>query len=135
MVEQKALSVFKYQTLVLTKLGIYPTEFRNENNLFFKSFSSYCVLFFLIGYVITGSAFVYVHLSDFTAALRAVIFVIGIGQAAGIYYCYGINVNKIQIVHVKIQEIIDEIVKSKRSKNHLRKITININEIFRFFYF
>lgn len=112
MVEMKAFDVLKYQKLVLTTLGIYPTASQNGTTLFLTSFSSYCVLLVLICYAMMGSAFVLANLSELTTALRAVIFIIGVSQATAMFFCYGINVGQIRTVHIKLQEIIDGIVES-----------------------
>lgn len=112
MVKIEAFDVLKHQILVLTKLRIYPNASQIGMNLFFESFASYCVVIVLMCYAISAVSFAYVNFSEFTVALRAVIFLIGVSQGATMFYCYGNKVGKIQIVHMKLQNVIDEIVKS-----------------------
>lgn len=118
MAEIKAFTVLEYNRFGLTKLGIYRTTAENETNVFFKAFSSYYIIVLLLAYMTMGSVFIYVHLSDISIALRAVLFIMGGVEAVGMFFFYGINVNMIQIVHTKLQGIVDEIVESKISKQN-----------------
>lgn len=124
MVKLKAFSVLEYHKFALTKLGIYRSASQNKNNVFFKSFVSYYVSIVLFTFIITGLAFVHENISDITIALRALVFIIGVIQALCMFHCYGIKVSKIKDVHIKLQEIIDEIVESNYSKNRM-----NINNL------
>lgn len=109
------LAVFKYHTFVLAKiLRIYRIASEDDKfNVFFKSFTPYCVQIILFIYVLTGSAFVYENISDITLALRACIFIIGVIQAMCMFYCYGTNASNIKIVHIRLKEIIQETVLSE----------------------
>lgn len=68
----------------------------------------------LSAYAVASAVFVFENLSDFSLALRAGMFIVSASQANGMFFCYGINVNEIQIVHTKLQEIVDEISERKQ---------------------
>lgn len=108
MVKMNEFIEFKYHKSIWSKLRIYPTQCENENNAFFKAFSSYFILLVLITFNISSGTFVYENASQFTVALRACLFITGISQAIGMFYNYGLKLNEIQAVHIELQEIIDK---------------------------
>lgn len=129
MVKIKGFNVFKYHKIALIKLRIYPTSAQNKINVFFKSFASYYILIVLIAFIISSIVFVVQNLSEFTDALRSCMFIFGVCQAIGMFYYYGINASKMQTVHIKLQETIDEMIKGKYFKK--KKISTN-NELHSF---
>lgn len=112
-VEMKEFTVFTYHKFALTKLRMCSVFIENASNVFFKSFTTRYILFILILLAVSGVVFVRDNTSELTIALHACISIIGVIQAIGMFYCYGINMTKIQSVHFKLQKIVDETVKGE----------------------
>lgn len=107
----KELNVFKCHKLVLMKLGIYPIHSHSKVNVFFKSFVSYYISLILIAVIVLGAILIVKNVSEFTVALCTSLLIFGASQSAGMFCCYGINMSRIQAVHLKLQEIVDKIAK------------------------
>lgn len=109
----KSFGVIGYNTFLLDKiLNIYKIASESETNPFFKSFGVYYMLILLLLYNLSGTIFVIINLSDLIVALRAVVFILGGVEAVGMFYCYAVKASDVVIVHTKLQEIVDDIVKS-----------------------
>lgn len=111
--EIKDFTVLTYHKFALIKLGMCSAQNQNIKNVFFKSFASHYIFFILLLLAVSDIVFIRDNISEFNVALHACISFIGVTQAVGVLYCYGINMTKILAVHLKFQEIVDKIVKGK----------------------
>lgn len=121
-VKMEKFKVLKYHDFVLNKLIIYP-------------FTSHFILVDLTAFIVLNAVFVYQNTSQFDAVLGACIFIFGIGQSVGMFFCYAINLSEIQTVHMEIQKIIDKLIEGMISlRKPMIKLSnaINITKIFRF---
>lgn len=106
--------VLKYHEYMLFKLGIFLNEF--SQNGFFKSPIICYMLFISITFIISSTTYAYQNVIEFSATLRACLFTIGTIQATGMFINFGFNTSKIQAVHLKLQELVDESNKGKWTK-------------------
>lgn len=104
-------NVFKYHKFALTKLKIYTIENQNTDYLFFISCTSYCILFMLLAFLVSGSVFTYKNLSDLAVVFRSFILICGITQSLSMFYYYAINMRHIQVVHFKLHENVNQMAK------------------------
>lgn len=110
-------TVLKYNKFILSHLGISIKQSSNRTiqNVFCKAISSYYILTTMIVFVVASVMFVLQNLSQYNVALRTCAIAIATSQSIGMYFCFGINVNKINALHFKLQEIIDELAKGEDS--------------------
>lgn len=109
-------TVLKYNKFVLTHLGILSEQLPSETctrSDFFKRPSSYYILLTMTALVVASVMFVLQNVSQFDVALRTCAIAIGTSQSIGMYFCFGINLRKINALHLKLQAIIDEVVNGK----------------------
>lgn len=101
--------VFEYNQRFMAKLGLYSYHLERPTNDLFKSLATYYILFFSIAFTITSSAiFAITHTSQFSLALETCFIVIAGIQTAGVFLSVGLNMTKVKILHLKLQQIVDE---------------------------
>lgn len=108
--------VLKYHEYMLFKLGIFLNEFSQKSilkNGFFKSPIICYMLFVSMTFIISSTTYAYQNVIEFSATLRACLFTIGTIQATGMFINFGFNTSKIQAVHLKLQELVDEANKGR----------------------
>lgn len=77
-------------------------------NGFFKSISTYYILFNTIIFLIVSSiVFLYENVEHPQYALKTGVFIVGGLQAIGMFLSFGLKMDKVSILHVKLQEIVD----------------------------
>lgn len=64
-------------------------------------------------FVVASVIFVLQNPSQFDVALRTSAIAIGTSQSIGMYFYFGINMEKVNTLHFKLQEIIDELANGK----------------------
>lgn len=108
----KKFKVLKHTEYALVKVGIHSTQ--NDINSFYHSFAPYSyILFILITYVMSCSVFIYQNKSDFDVVLRTSTVIVGASQAIGMFFSYGIRARKIQALHLKLQEIVENVLEGE----------------------
>lgn len=84
-------------------------DLNKPSNEFFKSFATYYVLFSVISFTIGSSAvFVYKYSSHFEVVSEPCLIVIAGLQAVGMFVSVGLKMKQIKVLHIKLQEIVDE---------------------------
>lgn len=105
----KEFKVLEYNQISMRWAGIHSKDLYKPTNEFFKSFATYYILFSVISFTIGSSAvFVYKYSSNFEVVSEPSLIVIAGSQAAGMFLSVGLNMKKIKILHIKLQEIVDE---------------------------
>lgn len=102
------IHVLKCNQKVLTPLGLYSYRLNEPTNEFYTAFGPYYVQFFnLIFLTFSSAVFTFQNLSQINLALQNVsLFTAGI-QCAGMFICLGMNMKKVKVLHLKLQEIVD----------------------------
>lgn len=103
------LKILEYNQAYMTKIGIYSYRLTNPSNEFFSSFMSYFILLNGTLFTIISSAvFVYKHLSEFQIALETCLILIAGIQSCGAFFCIGLKMKQMKLLHLKLQAIVDE---------------------------
>lgn len=105
--KMEKFKVLKRHEFVLNKLGFNSKHSQSETNVFFKSFASYYILINCIIFEVSCLFFIYQNASDFNVVLRTSFHFLAVYQVYGMFFCYGINIDKIWAVHFKLQELTD----------------------------
>lgn len=108
--------VLKFNEYILIQLGIFSNRFPTKSltNPFFKSPQTYYIMLFAILFITSSILFVYQHLAQFDATLRTCSIILECFQSFGMYLSFGLNSNKIRIVHIKLQELVDKSTEGMR---------------------
>lgn len=61
----------------------------------------------------TSAVFLYQNVSDIVIALRAAMTILGTIQALGMFISVGCEIDKVKMVHQKLQSIVDQAAKGK----------------------
>lgn len=102
--------VLKYNESILIHLGIFSNRRPDgsmDRRLFIPLRVCY-ISFISASFVVAASMFVYQNSQQFTLALRTCEFLFGCSQAVSMLICFVLNTSKIQIVHLKLQELVDK---------------------------
>lgn len=101
--------VFEYNQWYMTKVGLYSYNLTRPTNDLFKSFVTYYMLFFSIAFSIVSSAtFSITHKSQFSLALETCFILIAGIQGSGVFLSIGLKMKKVKILHLNLQEIVDQ---------------------------
>lgn len=101
--------VLKYNQWAMSKLGIYSYRLTEPTNEFFTSFGTYYILFMVIGFSIgTSLIYVYLHWPNFDLTFEPIMVFSGNIPTMGMFINTGLQMKKIKILHLKIQEIVNE---------------------------
>lgn len=103
------LKVLEHNQYYMFKLGIYSYDLIEPKNEFFTSFATYYILLFTVVtcYLISTTIFVYKNAANFGEALDPCFLIIGGAQLGGMYLCTGLKMKTIKLVHLKLQQIVD----------------------------
>lgn len=107
--KMEKLKVMELNQISMSWIGIHSMHLDEPSNEFFKSISAYCILFCTVFFFIGSSAaFVYEFSSDFVLVSEPLLIVIAGLQCFGMFVSVGFNMKTIKLLHIKLQEIIDE---------------------------
>lgn len=112
--------VLKLNEQLMILLRIYRQPIRNvtdADNDFFKSITTYCLAFSDITFAAASAVFVYQNVSDIMVALRTTLLIVGAIQSVAIFLSIGCKIDKIKVLQIKLQEIIDQTAMGNCSKN------------------
>lgn len=103
----------KFQVLEISevlrqRIGIYSWHLTQPNHNFFKSKSTYWVLFFVTSGFITSALYVMRNATNLGVQLQTTIVVIAGFQCSGMFLGVGCNIKKVQKLHHILQEIVDK---------------------------
>lgn len=104
----------KFQVLEISevlrqRIGIYSWHLTHPNHNFFKSKSTYWVLFFLTsGFIISSALYVMKNTTHLGVQLQTTIVVIAGCQCSGMFLGVGCNMEKVRKLHHILQEIVDK---------------------------
>lgn len=102
-------NVLEYNQWYMSKIGFYSYHLTRPTNDLFRSFASYYILFFSIIFTISSSAaFAIIHASQFSLALETSFILIAGIQTTGVFLSIGLKMKKVKILHLKLQEIVDQ---------------------------
>lgn len=105
----KGFKVLEYNQISMRWAGIHSKDLHKPTNEFFKSFATYYILFSVISFTIGSSAvYIYKNSTHFEMVSEPILIVIAGLQAGGMFLSVGLNMKKIKILHIKLQEIVDE---------------------------
>lgn len=106
------LKVLDKNRTLMSAIGLYPNRLTELTNEFFESFSNYFILFNVIFIIISCAVFLLNNGSDFGAALKAFLCIITGIQCGGMFLSIGLNMIKVKTLHLKLQEIVDDVYSS-----------------------
>lgn len=107
-------TVLTYNKFFLTHVGILSKQLSSQTCIqFFRSPYTYYFFLTTSAFVVASAMFVCDPKSQFDVALRMCAIAIGTSQSIGMYFCFGANMRKINALHLKLQEIIDELANGK----------------------
>lgn len=106
--------VLKYDRFIMSKLGIYshPTDDTTKN--FFKLITRYYILFSMICFnIISSGVYVYLHWPNFELIFEPMFITFGNIQTFGMFFNITLQMEKIEKLHLQLQEIVDNEGESK----------------------
>lgn len=105
-------------------LGIYSYKLTEPTNEFFKSIVAWFFMFnSFVMIIISSILFIIKYISDIQGCLGAFKIAISGIQCGGMHLSLGLKMKKVKILHLKLQEIINE------SKKHLFLQVLKKNSI------
>lgn len=115
--------VLQISAVLKQRIGIYSWHLTHPTHNFFKSKSTYWVLFFLTSGFITSSAlYVMKNSTQLAVQLQTTIVVIAGFQCTGMLLGVGCNMKKVRALHYKLQEIVDK-GENNSSLNNIKQQT------------
>lgn len=103
--------VLKLNEDVMFRLRLYTQKLSNPANDFSNSVTTYYILVTMVAFVSTSAAFVYQNTSNIVIALQTAMITIGTSQALGMFLCVGCKIDKVKMLHLKLQSIVDQAAK------------------------
>lgn len=101
--------VLKYNQRVMSTWGIYSYRLTEPTNEFFISIGTYYMLFMMIVIEIIGSLmYVYLHWPNFEEIFEPFLIACGNAQSTGMFINIGLKMKKVKLLHLKLQEIVDD---------------------------
>ena len=103
------------QFMVWFRIYTHPlSDVSHVDHDFFKSITVYCVTFTEISFIVSSVVLVCLNVSDnIMVALRTAMVIAGTSQALGMFLSVGITIDKVKLLHIKLQEIIDQTAKGE----------------------
>lgn len=105
----KKFKVLDHNEKFIACLGIRSYCFTEPTNEFFKSISSYYILWILITSVISSSVFTCCHWPQIEMITSSTMVSMACYQASGMFLSFGLNMKKVKAVHLQLQEIINSL--------------------------
>lgn len=105
----RKFKVLEHNEKFITCLGIRSYCFTEPTNEFFKSISSYYILWILITSVISSLVFTCLHWPQIEMITSSTMVLVGCYQASGMFMSFGLNMKKVKAVHLQLQEIINSL--------------------------
>lgn len=101
--------VLKYNQILMGWLGIHSKHLDRPTNEFYTSLITYYVLFNVIAFTILSSvAYMYLNIEHFEKISESGLGVIAGVQVAGMFISIGVNLKKVKLLHLTLQEIVDK---------------------------
>lgn len=102
------LKVLKNNQTLMAWLGINSHRLTEATNEFFKSIGTYYILLTVFFIFIISSAYTQAVSSQFTTVIQAWLLIVAGLQSGGMFISIGLQMKNIKILHLKLQEIVDE---------------------------
>lgn len=101
--------VLEYNQCLMARLGIHSFRLTEPTNDFFKSFATYVNIFLaFVLFVFSNAWYIYRIPTQFQAKIEAFLLIVAGIQYGGMFISIGFNMKKTKILHLKLQEIVDE---------------------------
>lgn len=100
--------VLKFNQILMSWQGIHSHRLTEPTNEFYRSLSSYYVVFTLFAFVITSAVRIYGYWPDIESILKPCSVAFGGVQCAGMFISIGFQMKRIKALHLELQGIIDE---------------------------
>lgn len=108
-IEMSKFKVLKNNQAYMAWLGIYSHDLLEPTNEFFKSFSSYYILIFMLIALWGSAVFIQENWSvQVKPTLGAIKISFTAAQVFSSFSSVGINMNKIKALHLGLQQIVDD---------------------------
>lgn len=108
-----AMSKFKvlhHNQKIMARLGINSHSLRSLTNEFFHSFSAFCITSITIIFtIISCIVFIYENITNYESVIDAAMCSFAGLQGCGMFISIGLNMKNVKALHLKLQEIIDNI--------------------------
>lgn len=106
--------VLELNEFILTRLGIFSEQFPLHSSAgFFKSPIICYILLVNFSFIISAASFAYQNLEQFSVALRTFTYFMGESQVFWMFIFFGLNVDKVEAIHLKLQDLVDESMNGK----------------------
>lgn len=101
--------VLEYNQISMGWLGIHSKHLDRPTNEFYTSFTAYYVLFNVVAFTIISSVvYMYLNIEHFEIISESGLVAIAGVQVAGMFLTIGINLKKVKLLHITLQEIVDK---------------------------
>lgn len=111
-----SFKVLKLNELMMVWIRIYSKPSTVDSiptKDFFRSTTAYNISLHIVGFIATSAVFLYQNKSDAAAALPTVMVIVGTSQALGMFLCVGCKIDKVKMLHQKLQAIVDQAAAGK----------------------
>lgn len=147
---QRSISTFKMSSspfkvlrlneLLMDRLHIYShpllTTASIPTNDFFRSITTYYILFHVVGFIAGSAVFAYQNASHVVLALRTGTVLVGTCQALGMFLTVGCKFDKVKVLHQKLQAIVDQTAEGiyfdLKISDATKEMRFNLNFLFFF---
>lgn len=103
----KMFKVLKHNQTLMAWLGIHSYRLTETSNDFFKSIATYYIIFTIVSIFIVSSGYTAIFSSDFQTVIQATLLVVAGFQSGGMFLSIGLEMKKIKMLQIKLQEITD----------------------------
>lgn len=99
------LDVLRLNQDFMAQLGIHSKE---PTNQFYRSPRVYLILGALVSGIISSTLDMFNNSSNFTRKLDAILMIVALSQAVGMFLNYGLKMTKINALYLEFQSIVDK---------------------------
>lgn len=108
--------VLELNELMMVWIRIFPnrqTVNSTPTNEFSRSITTYNISLHIVGFMAASAVFLYQNKSDVATALPTAMVILGSSQALGMFLCMDCNIDKVKMIHQKLQAIVDRAAEGK----------------------
>lgn len=100
--------VLKYNQILMSWQGIHSHNLTEATNEFYRSLSTYYIIFTLSAFIITSAVRIYGYWPEIELILKPCSIAFGGVQCLGMFICIGLQMKRIKVLHLELQRIVDE---------------------------
>lgn len=124
--------VLQYNQMIMAYVGIHSHRLTEPTNEFFYSIGTYYVLFCAIFLdIISIGMYILSNLSHLHKILQAFVVFVGGFQHAGMILSIGLNMKKVKLLQLDLQEIVDQGKCSEHGRSPLIAVHLSTNFVYK----